>query len=116
MWRFETCTSDDAVGRELLEIDRHRLAREQVNRNGVGGEGIDDDHVVFAVRRVLEREPRVAEHDRQSGAHSARKVKRLGSFAMREDRRIDLVVGRSSRPARHGRRVLPVPSPTIARR
>jgi hypothetical protein len=48
---------------EFLEIERHRFAREQMDRYRIGGEGVDDDEVISAVGRVGQRESRVAKDD-----------------------------------------------------
>ena len=59
---------DDSVRGELLEIDRHRLEREQVDGDRIGRERVDDDGVVACVGRLGQREPRVADRDRHRPA------------------------------------------------
>src|SRR6266545_4090364 len=46
-----------AVRAELLEVDRHGFAREQMYGDGVGGECIDDDEVVGPVVDVAQPPP-----------------------------------------------------------
>jgi drug/metabolite transporter (DMT)-like permease len=53
----------DSVGLELSEIDRYRLLGEEVYRYRRADEGIDKDQVVTGIRRVRDRQPRVAFHD-----------------------------------------------------
>src|SRR5713101_9256192 len=53
----------DAVWLELAQIDRHRLLGEEVYRYCSADEGIDKDQVVPGIRRVRDRQPRVALHD-----------------------------------------------------
>ena len=50
--------------RELLEIERHGFAREQMDGYCIGGEGVDDDEVISSIGRVGQREPRVTKDDR----------------------------------------------------
>ncbi len=59
---------DDAVRLELAEIELQRLARQQMDRDRGADERIDEQQVVGAVRRVGERQPRVADDDLASSA------------------------------------------------
>ena len=52
-------------GRELRHVDRHRLARHQVDRDRVGGEGVEHDQVVF----VRCSRPASAAHRRARPGH-----------------------------------------------
>ena len=45
---------DDAVGHELSVIQRECFPGQQVNRNAIGAESVDDDSVVELVGHVLE--------------------------------------------------------------
>ena len=64
---------DDAAGFEPRQIAGERLAREQMHRDRIGGEGVEHDQVV-ALRRRRQREPPVAGHDfrvRRAGREEA---------------------------------------------
>ena len=66
MCRLEMCRTSAPSRREPREIAGQRLARQQMHRNRVGRERVEHDEVI-ALRRCRQRQPRIAEHDRQTG-------------------------------------------------
>ena len=67
--RFEMLNSIIPPGRRRSQVERQRLAREQVHGHGVGGERVDRDQAELAARLALERLAAVAElHVELAGA------------------------------------------------
>ena len=81
-----------AVRAELLEVHRHGFAREQMDGDRVGGEGIDDDEVVGTVGRFGEREPRITENDRHVRATHPQKTEQIRVARNADDGGVDLVI------------------------
>ena len=59
---------DDAAGREVAAIERQRLGGEQMKRDGVAGERIDDEHIKVLRGLMLERGAGVARDHVHLGA------------------------------------------------
>ena len=76
---------------QLLKVNSHRLASKQMDRDGIGGEGVDNDEVVCTVWRFREREPPIAERDRHVGTARLQEVEQSGILGNPNDGRVDLV-------------------------
>ena len=52
---------DDAAGRELAQVERKRLARDQMHGNRIAREGVHDQHVELLRRFAFELQARIAD-------------------------------------------------------
>ena len=84
---------DQSAGTELADVELDRLAREQVHRDGVGAERVDDHEVRGAVRNLGDRPAPVAEDDLhvRPRVPQVREEARVAGDAC--DRRVELVEG-----------------------
>ena len=54
---------EHAVGPQLRLIELHGLTREEMGRNAVGAEGVENDQVLRSVSRPAQRQTAIANHD-----------------------------------------------------
>ena len=55
---------------KLGEIELERLPRQQVSRDRIGAERVEDQKVVARLRLTAERDPRIAEDDAVGATYS----------------------------------------------
>src|SRR5260370_41424005 len=79
----------DAVRLQVAEVDRECFLREQMNGNGVSGEGIDGQQIEILAGFAFQRKPAVADNNFDLGAGIPQK----GELGLRDpyDQVIDLV-------------------------
>src|SRR5205085_8715784 len=95
---------DDAARRELREIERERLARQEVRGHRVGTEGVEQYESVRVGGRVAQTQTRVAEDDRDGRCGARGEVREQSRLARdADDRRVNLVERPRLARARVGR-------------
>src|SRR5205807_228959 len=72
-------------------IQREGFAGQQMQRDAVGAEGVDDDQIVAMVGRVAQGQAGVAEHDPRVVAAGLQEMKETSVARQMFDRRVDLV-------------------------
>ena len=83
---------EDAARRQFVEVTGDRLARYQMNGNGVGGKGVDHQDIEQAVRFAHHRQAGITDNDRRIGRASGQKSKMARIAGDPDNRRVDLIV------------------------